>query len=68
MVEEIIMTPKDSMSNDDSSMRQMKKHGREERKSTGHGADMLMMCMSEDSVNRQDEVSDLSAASNSEGA
>ena len=68
MVEEIIKTPRDNMSNDVSSMCQMKKHGREEQKSTGHGVDMLMMCISEDSVNRQDEVSDLNAASNSEGA
>ena len=67
MVEEIIMTPKDSMSNDDSSMCQMKKHGREEQKSTGHAGDMPMVHMSEDSINRQGKVSDRNAAPNSEG-
>ena len=52
---------------DNSSMCERKKHGREEQKSTGQGVDMPMVYMSEDSINRPDKVSDLNAASNSEG-
>ena len=67
MAEETKKPPNDSTSNDDSSMCQMKKHGREEQKSTGHAGDMLMVHMSEDSINRQGKVSDRNAAPNSEG-
>ena len=67
MVEETKKPPNDSTSNGDSSMCQMKKHGREEQKSTGHAGDMPMVHISDDSINRQGKVSDRNAAPSSEG-